>query len=188
MSRRLIKSIAGLQRAWKANNRRTAALYKRPYILRPALAKHFDEFERLDQIDDDVKRYQAFRSLPALEFELEAIYAGLTPRQLKSLAQQDRAKRPRVHLTRNGHTLQTIIVEILMRVEDPWRQKAKQYWRPMVDRLQELGLNPVVRPDTVHQPNETLEYGYEGMRRSLTPRQFENIVSKVRRCLSRGLN
>lgn len=75
---RPIKSIAGLQRAWNARNRRTARLYKRPYILRPALRRHLDQFERLEQIQDSAARYEAFRRLPALEFELATVDAALT--------------------------------------------------------------------------------------------------------------
>jgi hypothetical protein len=188
MGKRPIKSIAGLQRALNAENRKAARLYKRPYILRPALARHRDQFEQLELIEDAAARYQAFRRLPALEFELSAVNASLTPKQRESLAQQDRATRPRVRLTHDGQTLKTIIFDILTESQDPWRQKAKQYWLPMIDRLRQLGCNPTSTPDPSNPANEKLEYDCVGGRRSLTPGQFANIVSKVRQALSRTLN
>ena len=188
MRKKPIKSIAGLQRAWNAENRKAARLYKRPYILRPALARHRDQIEQLEQIEDAAARYQAFRRLPALEFELSAVNASLTPKQRKSLAQQDRATRPRVCLTDDGQTLKTIIFDILIESQDPWRQKAKQYWLPVIDHLRQLGRNPRLTPDSSNPANEKLEYDCVGGRRSLRPGQFANIVSNVRRLFSRTLN
>jgi hypothetical protein len=188
MRKKPIKSIAGLQRAWNAENRKSGRLYRRPYILRPALARHLEQFEQLDQISDPAARYQAFRRLPALESELAAVYAGLTPKQRESLAQQDRAAHPRVRLTDDGQTLKTIIFDILTESQDPWQQKAKEYWLPMFDRLRQLGRNPTLTPDPSNPANEKLEYDCLGGRRSLRPGQFANIVSKVRRLLSRTLN
>lgn len=188
MGKKCIKSIAGLQRAWNAENRKAARLYKRPYILRPALARHLEQFEQLDQIGDPAARYQAFRRLPALESELAAVNGSLTPKQRESLAQRDRATRPRVRLTNDGQTLKTIIFDILTESQDPWRQKAKQYWLPVIDRLRQLGRNPTLTPDPSNPANEKLGYDCVGDRRWLRPGQFANIVSKVRRALSRTLN
>jgi hypothetical protein len=185
MARKSIKTIAGLERAWNATNRRNAHFYKRLYILQPALARHLERLEYLEQIDDADTRYQVFRHLPSLEFELETVNGNLTPQQRESLAQQDRASRPRIRLTEDGHTLEMIIFELLTQVEDPWRKKAKQYWQPMVDRLGQLGLNPSLLPDPAHPSNEIIEYDSGDKRRSLTSGQFENIVSRVRR-RSRG--
>ena len=137
---------------------------------------------------DAAARYQAFRRLPALEFELAAVNGSLSPKQRESLAQRDRATRPRVRLTDDGQTLKTIISDILAESQDPWRQKAKQYWLPVIDRLRLLGLNPTLTTDPSNPFNEKLEYDCVGGRRSLTPGQFANIVSEIRRRLSRSLN
>jgi hypothetical protein len=188
MKKRSIKTLAGLQRAWNARNRKSALLYERPYLLGPALARHLDQFGRLEQIDDPAERYQAFRHLPALEFELEAVNGSFTPKQRESLAQRDRATRPRVRLTDDGQTLKTIIFDILTESQDPWRQKAKQYWLSVFGRLRLLSLNPTLTTDPSNPFNERLEYDCAGGRRSLTPGQFANIVSEIRRRLSRSLN
>jgi hypothetical protein len=186
MAKKSIKTLAGLQRALNARNRELAPLYKRPYILQPALTRHLDQFEQLEQIEDAAARYQAFRRLPALEYELAAVNGSLTPKQRESLAQRDRATRPRVRLTDDGETLKTIIFDILTESQDPWRQKAKQYWLPVIDRLRQLGRNPTLTPDPSNPANENLEYDRIGGRRSLRQGQFANIVSEVRRCLSRS--
>jgi hypothetical protein len=188
MVKKSIKTLAGLQRAWNARNRELAPLYKRLYILQPALSRHLDKFEQLEQIEDAAARYQAFRCLPALEFDLAAVNASLSPKERESLAQRDRATRPRVRLTDDGQTLKTIISYILAESQDPWRQKAKQYWLPVIDRLRLLGLNPTLTTDPSNPFNERLEYDCAGGRRSLTPGQFANIVSEIRRRLSRNLN
>jgi hypothetical protein len=188
MKKRSIKTLAGLQRAWNARNRKTSRLYKRPYLLGPALARHLDQFGRLEQIDDPAERYQAFRRLPALEFELDSVNASLSPKERESLAQRDRATRPRVRLTDDGQTLKTIIFNILTESQYPWQQKAKQYWLPVIDRLRQLGRNPKLTPDPSNPANEKLEYDCVGGRRSLTPGQFANIVSEVRRPISCSLN
>jgi hypothetical protein len=188
MKKRSIKTAAGLRRAWEAIRRRSARFYERPYIVQPALAKHLDRFEKLKAIDDEGARFQAFRLIPSLEFELEAVDAILTPAERKSLAQGDRARHPRVRLTEDGRTLEGIIHEVLSRVEDPWRQKAKQYWLPLIYCLQQRGLKPSLFSYPDHPSNEKLEYDFGGGRRSLTLRQFENIVSRVRRRLSNKLN
>jgi hypothetical protein len=177
-----------LQRAWNAENRKAARLYKRPYILRPALARHCDQFAQLQQIEDGAERYLAFRRLPALEYELKVVDGSLSAKQRESLAQQDRATRPRVRLTDDGQTLKTIIFDILTESQDPWRQKAKQYWLPVFHRLRLLGLNPTLTPDPSNPTNEKLEYDRIGGRRSLMPGQFANIVSEVRRRLTCSRN
>jgi hypothetical protein len=188
MGKKPIKSIAGLQRALNAENKKAALLYRRPYILLPALARHLDQFKELEQIEDVAARYQAFRRLPALESELAAVNGSLTPKQRESLAQQDRARRPRVRLTDDGQTLETIIFALLNGTEDPWRQKAKQYWSLVIDRLHQLGLNPTSITDPDNPSIETLEYGFGDKHRSLKLRQFENIVSKARGRISGGSN
>jgi hypothetical protein len=143
---------------------------------------------QLQQIEDGAARYLAFRQLPALEYELKAVNGSLSAKQRESLAQQDRATHPRVRLTDDGQTLRTIISDILAKSQNPWRQKAKQYWLLVFDRLRLLGLNPTLTPDPSNPANEKLEYDCAGGRRSLMPGQFANIVSEVRRCLSRSLN
>jgi hypothetical protein len=188
MGKKPIKSVAGLQRAWNAENKKAARLYKRPYILLPALARHLDQFKELEQLEDVAARYQAFRRLPALESVLAAVNGSLTPKQRESLAQQDRARRPRVRLTDDGRTLETIVFALLSGTDDPWRHKAKQYWSLMIDRLHQLGLNPTSITDPDDPSVEKLQYGFGDKRRSLTLGQFENIVSKVRGRLSGGLN
>jgi hypothetical protein len=149
MEKRRIRTIAGLQRAWNARNVRSARFYKRPYTLQPALARHLDRFKHLEQIKDPDARYQAFRQLPSLEFELEAVNGSFTPKQRESLAQRDRATRPRGRLTEDGQTLEAIVFALLAQVDDPWLLKAKQYWTPTIERLRQLGLNPTLGPDLV---------------------------------------
>jgi hypothetical protein len=188
MGRRSIKTIAGLQRAWDARNTRFARLYKRPYILHPALARHLERFDRLEQINDADARYQEFRKLPSLESELETVDGGLTPKQRESLAQQDRAMRPRARLTEDGQTLESVVSALLNRVDDPRRRKAKEYWIPMVERLRQLGLNPTLVPDPSHLPAEKLEYDGGDGRRSLSLGHFENMVSKARKRFARSFN
>ena len=183
-----IETIADLQRAWNARNRQAARLRKRPYILQPALAHHLAQLEGLEKITDKASRYQAFRRLPALEFELEAVDRSLTPQERVSLAQQDRASHPRVHLTPDGQTLEAVIFELLTRDDNPWEKKAKQYWGPLVDRLRQLGLNPTLQSDLAHPSKDKLVYDCNGNRRTLTLGQFHNIVSTVRRRLSRRLS
>jgi hypothetical protein len=182
-----VRTIAGLQRAWNSRNRRMAKLYRQPYILQPALAPYREAYERLETIEDASERYQAFRRAPSLEHKLERINAGLSRQHRFSLAQQDRAMHPRVRLTKDGQTAETIIFELLHRLEDPWRQKAKEYWRPMIDRLRQLGLNPTVLPSPARPSNERLEYDCGERRQSLTLGRFQNIVSRVRRSLPRRL-
>ena len=183
--KRRIRTVAGLQRAWKASTRGSSRLYRRPYILQPALKCHLGRFEDLKTIEDDAARFQAFRRIPALEYELAAIDRSLTSEQRNTLAQRDRATRPRVRLTDDGQTLETIIFGILAQRNDPRRLRAKEYWRPLVDRLQLLELNPTVMPDPASAYGEKLEYDHDGGRRSLAPGQFENIVSRVRSRLTR---
>lgn len=188
MGKKLIKSIAGLQRAWNTENRKAARLYRRPYILRPALARHCDQLAQLQRIEDGAARYLAFRRLPALEYELQAVNESLSAEQRESLAQRDRATRSRVRLTDDGQTLKSIISYIVAESQGPWRLKAKQYWLPVMDRLRLLGLNPTLTTDLSNPFNERLEYDCAGGRRSLTAGQFANIVSEIRRRLSRSLN
>lgn len=179
MLRRSIRTIAGLQRACNDSNRRSARLYKRPYILRDALTRHLARFDELDRIADPADRLEAFRHIPAFEYDLEGVNASLTADQRRSLAQQDRAKHPRVHLDKDGLTLESLVLDVVRQLQNPWQLKAKQYWQPLIDRLRQLQLKPKLMPDPDRPWNERLEYG-AGNRRSLTRRHFENIVSKVR--------
>ena len=188
MKAKTIRTIAGLQRFYNANNRRTKKYYARPYILKPALERYLEHFESFKTIGDDIERHEAFRRLPSLKSEMESINGSLTPEERESLAQRDRAMHPRVRLTVDGQTLEALVFGILTRADDPWRKKAKEYWRPMIDRLRQLRLNPTLIPNPGHPLNERLEYDCGGKRRSLTPGQFENIVSKVRRRLSHEIN
>jgi hypothetical protein len=180
---RPIKTIAGLQRAWDAKNRRYARLYKRPYILGPALDQHLPRFGLLDSTADAGERYQLFLSIPSLESDMDAVDANFTADQRKSLAQQDRAKHPRTFLTTDRVTLRAVIFEMLRQFDDPWHLKAKQYWAPFISRLRHLGLSPVLATHPRAPMSEIVEYTSGDRRRSLTLRQFENIVSKVRRGL-----
>lgn len=188
MTAKSIRTIAGLQRFHDARNRRTAKLYRRPYLLRPALERYLDQFELLKTIGDEQERYQAFCLIRSLEYELEIINSGFAAEEHQSLAQRERAKHPRIRLTAGGHTLEMIILELMTQVEHPWRRKAKQYWVPMINRLNQLGLNPTLLSDRVHPLNEKLQYGDSAKPRSLTLGQFENIVSKVRRRFPREPN
>jgi hypothetical protein len=189
MAKKRIKSIAGLQRAWNAHNKRFANLSRRQYILRPALSRHLARLDSLTTIGNDDARYQAFRCLPSLDFELQEFDAGLSPKQRISLAQQDRAKRIRIRLTADGETLETVIHKVLADVENPWQHPAKHFWLLTADYLLKLGLKPTTVMDSVDPSKEKLEYECDGgRRRSLTMGQFENRVSEVRRRLTRGLN
>jgi hypothetical protein len=185
MPRRSIRTFAGLQRACSASNRRFERLYERSYIAKPALTRYLKRFNELDRIEDPVDRFQAFRLIPAFEYDLEAVNASLTADQRQSLAQQDRAKHPRVHLDKDGLTLESLVLDVVRQVQNPWQLKAKQYWQPLIDRLRQLQLNPQFMPDPDRPLSEKLEYDGTRKRRSLTRRQFENIVSRVRRSLSR---
>jgi hypothetical protein len=180
---RSIKTIAGLQRAWNAKNRRDARLYKRPYILGRALDRHLPRFGLLGSTADAAERYQLFLSIPSLESDMDAVGAGFTADQRKSLAQQDRAKHPRMFLTADRVTLRAIIFDMLRQFDDPWRLRAKQYWMLFISRLRDLGLNPVLATAPRATMSEMVQYTAGDRRRSLTFRQFENIVSKVRRGL-----
>lgn len=188
MAKRRTRTIAGLQRAWNARSRRGASLYNRPYVLRPALVRHLDRYEHLKQIGDDAERYRAFRLVPALEYDLEAIDRSLTADERVSLAQRDRATRPRIRLTKDRHTLETIIFQLLNELEDPWQKKAKQYWFLVIERLKTLGLNPTRIIDPAQPSNEWLEYDGGGGRRSLRQGHFQNLVSAARKNIPHGFN
>ena len=183
-----VKSIDGLQRAWNARNKRMTKLYRPRYILQPALAPYLEPYERLKTIKDTGERCKAFRQAPSLENELERVHASLNAQQRVSLAQQDRARHTRVRLTEDGQTIETIVFELLHWTDDPWRQKAKEYWQPMIHRLRQLGLNPAVLLDPSHPSNEKLEYDCGGRRKSLTHAHFGNIVSRVRQRFPRRRN
>ena len=183
MPTKSIKTIAGLQRAWNACHRRSARLYARPYILRPALERHQARLDEVQRIEDAASRFQAFRLVPALEYELQTIHAGLSQSERESLAQRDRATRPRVRLTKDGQTMEMIVLGLVMQ-SDPSRRKAKEFWSPLFTRLRELGLNPKFMTDLTCPAHERIEYQCGGKRRSLTLAQFGNIVSKVRRRLA----
>jgi hypothetical protein len=180
MAKRSIKTIAGLQRACEAYRRRVKPLYRRAYILQPALARHLARFEDLETITDHTERFQAFRSVPALEYELEAVDAELPADKRKSLAQQNRARRSRARLTDQGITLVQIARTLIEEHDDPWALKAKEYWVPLIGHLQKLGLNPKLISHPNSLGGETLEYDGSRGRRSLTPGQFANIISEVR--------
>jgi hypothetical protein len=180
MKKRPVRTVKGLQRACNAQSGRMATLYRRPYVLEPALARHMARFEALNEIEDSDARFEAFRRLPSLEFDLNAVYAGITPKQRNSLAQRDRARHPRVRVAPDGRKLEAIVLDILRNAKDPGKRKAKEYWDDLVDRLEELSLKPVSTFDPADPSIDRLEYGVD-KRRSLTLRHFENVVSKVRR-------
>jgi hypothetical protein len=184
MGKRRIRTIAGLQRTFNARNKQSAKLYLRPHLLRPALERHLDRLNEVQQIEDAAVRFEAFRRLPALEYELEIINAGLAPRERLSRAQRDRAARPRVRLTENGATMKMVIFDLVRQDGGKRQRKAKEYWLPLCSRLRELGLNPRLTTDRRRPAREILEYEHRGKRRSLTLAQFANIVSSVRRRLA----
>jgi hypothetical protein len=179
MKTKSIRTIAGLQRFHDARNRRTAKFYDQPYILQPALARYLEHFERLKTITDEDERFQAFRRAPSLEHELESVDASLSAEQRVSLAQQDRARRLRSRVTRDGRHLKQLISTVLD--ADPWAKKAKQYWKPFIEYLKAIGLAPVLRSSPRDLAFEQVEYGLANRRRRLSLRQFENHVSSIRR-------
>ena len=156
-----------------------AKLYKQPYIFNPALACHLAKFERLESISDPIERFEVFRRVPALEYELDIIDKRLTPQQRTSLAQQDRAQKLRSRVTPDGASLEQLIVNVLEK--DSWAKKAKEYWAPFIKYLEALGLAPVPGYSSRIPSREQLSYGLTGRRRRLSLRQFENHVSSIRR-------
>jgi len=182
---RAIKTIASLQRVIDANNKRLSRFYNQYYVLKPALARNLARFDELNRIEDPNERFEQFRLIPALEYDLDAVDTGLTSSQRTSFAQQDRAIHPRVRLTADGLTLMGLTREVVVDPGHPRTFKAKQYWTPFVESLERHGLNPIVRSDSVRPWVECVEYDACGSRRRLGRRQFENIVSKIRRALLR---
>jgi hypothetical protein len=185
--KRKVKTLAGLQRVYNATNNRLSRLYTQQYVLQPALARYVARFDELDRLDDPAARFQAFRLIPSLEYDLEAIHASLGPEKRKSLAQQGRAKHRRVRITKDGATLETIIHSLLGTTSNPWKLKAKQYWPRLISQLDQLGLNPTIVPDPADPARENIDYYCNKERRTLSFGQFQNIVSKLRR-KSRTLN
>jgi hypothetical protein len=182
---RAIKTIAGLQRVIDANNKRLSRFYDQDYVLAPALARNLARFDELNRIEDPSERFAQFRLIPALEYDLDAVDVGLTPSQRTSFAQQARARHPRTRLNRNGLTIMSLIREVVLKPQNPKNFKAKQYWKPFLESLARHDLNPKVRSDLVRPWIECVEYDACGSRRRLGRRQFENIVSKIRRALLR---
>jgi hypothetical protein len=180
MARRSIKTLAGLHRVCDASRRSAARLYARRYILEPALVRNLARFEELKHIEDPGARFEAFRQIPALEFDLEAVHSNLTPTQRTSLAQQDRAKHPRIQLAADGTNLETIVAELLAQDADPWRLKAKQYWPKLIECLSQMGLAPSSVRDPKCPTYERIQYFVGGKRRYLTMGHFANLVSKTR--------
>ena len=176
---RKVRTLADLQRLCNATYKRPGRLYGQPYILQPALGRNLARFDELNLINDPEKRYQAFRPIPSLEYDLEAIHASLGPEKRKSLAQQGRAKHRRVRITKDGATLETIIRGLLGTALNPGKLKAKQYW-PRLVSLDQLGLNPTMVPDPADPSREKIEYYCNKKRRTLSFGQFQNIVSKLR--------
>lgn len=88
MKAKSIRTIAGLQRLYDAENRRTKKFYARPYIFQPALARYLERFKRLETIEDEGERYEALRRLPSLESGMESINESLASGERLSLAQR----------------------------------------------------------------------------------------------------
>jgi hypothetical protein len=86
--KRKVRTLAGLQRAYNATNNRLGRFYTQPYILQPALLQHLARLDELNQIDDPVARFQAFRLVPSLEYQLETVHSALSPERRKSFAQR----------------------------------------------------------------------------------------------------
>lgn len=183
-----IRTIAGLQRTLDANNRRMAVLYRRPYILEKAVATYAARFEQLVEIQDDAARFSAFRALPALEADLDAIDKDLTPKSRLSLAQQDRAKHHRAILTESGERIEDIIFAVLE--EDPAfaQKKAQQFFIPVFNRLEKLGLQPLRVTDPDKPGRERIEYQFGQVRRSLSQGQLANYISRWRASRRKSLN
>lgn len=181
MMKRRIRTLAGLRRASRAFHGRLRKHYERPYVLQPALARNLARFDVLQSIEDPATRFEAFRQIPALEFDLEAVWSDLTGEERESLAQQDRASHPRVALTSKGETLRDIIRGLLLERSAERQLKAKQYWPLMLERLAGLGLTPFVTPHPAHPDRERIQYFIGTKRRFLTIGQFVNIVSEIRR-------
>jgi hypothetical protein len=179
--RRRIRTLAGLQRAFNAKNKRLNRFYGQPYILGPALARNLARYDELNRLDNPSDRFKAFRLIPALEYDLDAINATLTRKERTSFAQRYRARYTRVRLTKDGATITDLVREVVLDPRNPEGFKAKEYWAPFVESLGRRGLNPTFANDPVSPQMECVEYDARGARRRLGRRQFENIVSKIRR-------
>jgi hypothetical protein len=183
MAKKTIRSVAGLTRAWAAATRKARRFYERPYIFQPALIQNLARFDELNAIEDERARFQAFRQIPALEYDLEAVNSDFTDDERKSLAQRDRAKHPRALLTPDGASLRDIIRDLIIRCGNPWKFKAKQYWNPLIEQLRELGLNPHLVSNRTRGGVECLRYGPGDRPRYLSSGHFHNIISRVRKRL-----
>jgi hypothetical protein len=182
MAKRRIRTIADLQRALDLANRRSARLYGRPYVLGPALTRNLARFNVLQTIDDAAARFEAFRQIPALEADLKDVWSGLSASERESLAQQDRARHPRIRLTPDGLNLEAIIRDLVKAQSDPWKPKAKQYWLMLIDRLSQMGFKPSSPLGGSRRPlREQIHYSVDGKTRPLSEGQFGNLLSDVRR-------
>lgn len=181
---RAIRSIKGLQRRWDALNARMARLYRKPYVMEPALEAHLRKFEPLARISDRHDHYAEFQRLPSLEQELLIADRKFSAQQRTSLAQRDRARRCRSIVTSDGVSLDGVIRKILG--NQPRAKRAKEYWEPFIDCLDARGLTPIVTASQDNAAGETVEYGQPGRRRQLGCRQFQNRISAIRRSFSRS--
>jgi hypothetical protein len=176
MAKRSIRTIEGIRRAADIQKRRRLRLYSRPYVLQEAIARNLARFESVRRIEDPDERFAAFKAIPALEFDAEGVDSELSPAQRLSLAQQDRARRPRARLSASDITLLSIIVGVLERF-GARHPRAKELWIPAIDELRTLGLNPTL----VDQEQEAIEYDFRGGRRTLSAGHFANLVTKAKR-------
>lgn len=161
-----------------ARNRRAAELRQREYLVKLALVSHLQQFEALQTISDPEKRYDAFRRASNLEAELEKVNASLTKQQRASLAQRDRAQKPRTRVTNDGPQLREIIADLMP--PNPWEHSAKAYWLTFLERLKAMDLKPTTFASPHDRSKESVEYGPFDQRRLLSRRRFENIVSNIR--------
>lgn len=98
-----------------------------------------------------------------------------------SRAQSDRAKKKRNQIDEDGTTIKDVIQQLVFNPEHS-NLKAKELWPYLYSALEEAGAAP--RDNSAPQDPNLRAYKYEnyrGVTKAITFRNFENILSKVRK-------
>lgn len=162
---------------WKSRKKSLDKLLGRSYVAELAAKRQQAKIQRLREIVDDQVRLNSLRQMMSFESELENADAELAPRRLQ-LAQQARARRPRVRVTADGRTMRDIISAVALR-SDLLREPAKGLWPAFKKELSLLNLAPKEESSSDHKV--AYRYIVNGQQRRITEGQFHNVVSKVRR-------
>jgi hypothetical protein len=162
---------------WSARKKSLDKLVRRSYVAELAAKRQEAKIQGLREVVDERVRLNRLRRMTSFESELENADLELAPRRLQ-LAQQARARRPRVRVTADGRTMRDIISAVALR-PDLLREPAKGLWPVFKTELCLLNLAPTEESSRDHKV--ACHYIVDGQQRRITEGQFHNVVSKVRR-------